>query len=104
MVESEIKTGQIRDFLLDTPPLETHSHFRGAAPPAQMSRNILRLFYIDSKTKVCYIIEVSDKKKWTKEQWREWGKRKKERDERYEEMNRQKQGFGRYVIDNHWHE
>ena len=47
---------------------------------------------------------VSDKKKWTKEQWREWGKRKKERDERREEMNRSKQEFGAWVIENYWHE
>ena len=47
---------------------------------------------------------MSVKKRWTKEQWREWGKRKKERDERYEEMNRQKKNFGKYVLKMHWHE
>ncbi len=47
---------------------------------------------------------MSVKKRWTKEQWREWGKRKKERDERYEEMNRQKKNFGEYVLKTHWHE
>ena len=47
---------------------------------------------------------VSDKKKWTKEQWREWGKRKKERDERREEMNRSKQEVGQWIMEKHWHE
>jgi len=47
---------------------------------------------------------VSDKKKWTKEQWREWGKRKKERDERREEMNRSKQEVAQWIMEKHWHE
>ena len=47
---------------------------------------------------------MSDRKKWTKEQWRDWGKRKKERDERREQMNLDKQKAGQWVIDNHWHE
>ena len=47
---------------------------------------------------------VSDKKKWTKEQWREWGKRKKERDDRREEMNQSKQNFGAWEMQKHWDE
>jgi 5-hydroxyisourate hydrolase-like protein (transthyretin family) len=47
---------------------------------------------------------VSDKKKWTKEQWREWGKRKKERDDRREEMNQSKKKFGAWELENHWGE
>ena len=47
---------------------------------------------------------MSDKKKWTKEQWREWGKRKKERDDRREQMNQSKQKFGAWELENHWGE
>ena len=47
---------------------------------------------------------MSSKKNWTKEQWREWGKRKKERDERREEMNQSKQNFGAQEIEKHWDE
>lgn len=47
---------------------------------------------------------VSDKKKWTKEQWREWGKRKKERDERRKQMEIDKQKAGQWIIDRYWHE
>ncbi len=50
------------------------------------------------------LCSVSDKKKWTKEQWREWGKRKKERDERREEMNQSKQNFGAWEMQKHWDE
>ena len=47
---------------------------------------------------------MSSKKNWTKEQWREWGKRKKERDERREQMNQSKQEVGQWIIEKYWHE
>ncbi len=36
-------------------------------------------------------------KKWTKEQWRDWGKRKKERDERRRLMEEGKLAYGVHV-------
>tara|TARA_R110002110_G_scaffold183797_1_gene390526 strand:- start:55 stop:219 length:165 start_codon:yes stop_codon:yes gene_type:complete len=47
---------------------------------------------------------MSERKNWTKEQWRDWGKRKKERDELRERENIGKQEFGAWVIERYWHE
>ena len=62
----------------------------GAAPRPDLSRIYLGLFILDIHRKLCHNVGVSDKKKWTKEQWRDWGKRKKERDEKRRLMEEDK--------------
>jgi hypothetical protein len=76
----------------------------GAAPRPDLSRIYLGLFILDIQRKLCDNVRMSERKNWTKEQWRDWGKRKKERDELRERENIGKQEFGAWVIERYWHE
>jgi len=62
----------------------------GAAPRPDLSRIYLGLFILDIQRKLCHNVRMSERKNWTKKQWSDWGKRKKERDERRRLMEEDK--------------